>query len=117
VGERQGAGSVSIQQVFTAAALALAIFILVVLAQRLTSSIVLWQQTRQLQSEIETIKASTDRLERRKIYVQTDEYIELVARRDMKMVRPGEVAVIGVPAPTPQPTDVPRDGWDPAGTR
>ncbi|MCA1553277.1 MAG: septum formation initiator family protein [Chloroflexi bacterium] len=105
--------SLSFPQLVGAAALALAIFILVVLAQRVTTTVVLWRQTQTLQAEIDAQHAESDRLEKRKRYVQTDEYIESVARRDMKLTKPGEVAVIGEPAPTAQPssTPLPNGSW------
>ncbi len=86
-----------------------------VLAQRLTTSIVLWRQLQGLQAEIEANRAESERLEKRKLYVQTDEYVESVARREMKMVRPGEVAVIGEPTLITQTTSspaVPKEWWE-----
>ena len=97
-------------QIFSAAAVAFAIFIFVVQAQRLTTNIVLWKQLQETQNEIDAGRTESDRLELRKIYVQTNEYIESVARHDMKMSRPGEVSVIGVPVPTSAPTAAPAPG-------
>jgi cell division protein FtsB len=98
-------------QMFSAAAVAFAIFIFVVQAQRLTSNIVLWKQLQETQNEINAAREESDRLEQRKIYVQTNEYIESVARHDMKMSRPGEVSVVAVPVPTSAPTAVPTPGF------
>jgi cell division protein FtsB len=97
-------------QIFSAAAVAFAIFIFVVQAQRLTTNIVLWKQLQETQNEIDAGRTESDRLEQRKIYVQTNEYLESVARHDMKMSRPGEVSVIAVPMPTSAPTAVPAPG-------
>jgi len=97
-------------QMFSAAAVAFAIFIFVVQAQRLTTNIVLWKQLQQTQNEINAGRAASDRLELRKIYVQTNEYVESVARHDMKMSRPGEVSVIAVPVPTVAPNTAPTPG-------
>ena len=110
--ERRRNPSISMPQLVGAAALALAIFIAVVLTQRLTTSVVLWRQQQQLQAEIDASKAETERLEKKKQRVQTDEWVESVARSDLKMVRPGEVSVIGVPAPSAQSTAVPREWWE-----
>ncbi|MCA1554093.1 MAG: septum formation initiator family protein [Chloroflexi bacterium] len=112
--------SLSFPRLVGAAALVLAIFILVVVAQRVTTTVVLWQQTQTLQSEIDAQRAESERLEKRKRYVQTDDYVELVARGDMKMLKPGEVAVIGEPAPTAPPSGTPLPSgnwWSPPGTR
>ena len=95
-------------QIFSAAAIAFAVFILIVLAQRVTTTLVLWQQMQEVQREISAGRAESERLEQRKLYVQSPEYIESVARHDMKMGKPGEVSVIAVPAPTAQPTGAPK---------
>ena len=97
-------------QIFSAAAVAFAIFIFVVQAQRLTTNIVLWRQLQETQNEINAGRAESDRLEHRKIYVQTNEYVESVARHDMKLSRSGEVSVIPVPMPTSAPTAAPAPG-------
>jgi cell division protein DivIC len=102
--EQRNSSPISLTQVFRAATLAFAVFILVVLAQRLTTSAVLWRQTHELQAEIDAGRAETQRLEQRKLYVQTNEYVESVARHDMKMGKPGEVSVLPVPAATGQAT-------------
>ena len=102
--EQRNGSPISLPQVVRAATLAFAVFILVVLAQRLTTSAVLWRQTHELQAEIDAGRAETQRLEQRKLFVQTNEYVESVARHDMKMGKPGEVSVLPVPAATGQAT-------------
>lgn len=103
---------ISVEQIFNVVVVAVAIFLLAVLAQRIATSIVLWRQTQLLQAAVSAQRLETERLEKRKHYVQTDEYVEAVARRDMKMAKPGEVAVIATLAPAPQPTGAaPRDWW------
>src|SRR5438309_2188355 len=92
---------ISAQQILNVVMVAIAIFLLAVLAQRIATSIVLWRQTQVLQAEVDAQRTETGRLEKRKRYVQTDEYVEAVARRDMKMAKPGEVAVIATLAPAP----------------
>ena len=104
---------ISAQQILNVVMVAIAIFLLAVLAQRIATSIVLWRQTQVLQAEVDAQRTETGRLEKRKRYVQTDEYVEAVARRDMKMAKPGEVAVIATLAPAPQPTGAAsRDWWE-----
>ena len=104
--EPRGSGPISLGQIFSAAAVAFAIFIFVVQAQRVTTTVLLWRQLQEIQAEINAGHAETGRLEQRKLYVQTNEYIESVARHDMKMGRQGEVSVIAVPAPTTVPATV-----------
>jgi cell division protein FtsB len=110
--EPRGNGPISIGQIFSAAAVAFAIFIFVVQAQRLTTNIVLWRQLQETQAEIDAGRAESDRLQQRKLYVQTNEYIESVARHDMKMGRPGEISVVAVTAsPAAQATVIATPGY------
>ena len=104
-------GGVSVQHIVNLLVVALTIFVLLILAQRIATTIVLWRQTQVLQAEVDTQRVETDRLEKRKRYVQTDDYVELVARRDMKMVKPGEVAVIATVLPTAQPAGTATPDW------
>ncbi len=101
--------TVSFSQVVAAACWVFGIFILVVLAQKVTTTAVLWQQREALQKQIEGLYAEKDRLIDKKDYVQSKEYIEEVARHDMKLGKPGETVIIGVPpaAVTPIPTSAP----------
>ena len=100
--EPRSGGPIWMGQVFSAAAVAFAIFIFVVQTQRLTTNIVLWRQLQGTQNEISAGRSESERLERRKIYVQTNEYVESVARHDMKLSRTGEVSVIAVPLHMPR---------------
>ncbi len=67
------------------------------------------QQSRaSLEMEIATLEAAQAALIQERDYVQSDAYVEAWAHAEGKMVRPGEVLVIPVPAglaaPTPTPT-------------
>ena len=71
------------------------------------------RERERLEREIAAAREEYQRLLERRDYVRTDEYVEKVAREELKWVRPGEkVAVIKVvlssiapafPAPTPVP--------------
>ena len=72
----------------------------------------LGHQEAQLQAEIESIQERYERLEALRDYLNSDEYIEAVAREQLGLVRPGEtgfIAISSVPTPTPAP-----DGQRPA---
>jgi cell division protein FtsB len=101
--------NVSFSQIAAAACWVFGIFILIVLAQKVTTTAVLWQQREALQHQIQDLYTEKDRLLEKRDYVQSKDYIEEVARHDMKLGKPGETAVIGVPAPaaTPAPTAAP----------
>jgi cell division protein DivIC len=74
------------------------------------------QQEGQLQSEIEQIQGRYQRLEALKGYLNSDEYIETVAREQMGLVREGETGFVAIPTgptPTPAPGDQgPGLWWD-----
>ncbi len=103
--------SLSAHHIFSIVVVALAIFLLITQGQRMASDVVQWQQRQILQAGNDALRADKQRLEQRKRQVQSDDYIESVARQDMKLAKPGEVAVIGGSARAPQPTNAPRDGW------
>ena len=58
-------------QILNMLVVAVAIFLLAILAQRIATSIVLWRQTQVLQAEVDAQRVEMDRLEKRKRYVQT----------------------------------------------
>ena len=64
-----------------------------------------------LQREIDQLDRDERRLTAVRDYLQSDEYIELVARRILGLVRPGETLVVvssSSEAPPPEPTAVVR---------
>jgi cell division protein DivIC len=65
----------------------------------------------QLQQEIAEFRRQQAKLEAIRDYLQTDEYIEGVARRVLGLVRPGETLVIvsSSAAPTPTPEEQPGE--------
>jgi len=64
------------------------------------------KEIRRVQEEIAAVEAHNERLRQELIYLQSDEYIEKVARQELGLVRPGETAVKVSPSgqPTGQPT-------------
>ncbi|MBI1802735.1 MAG: septum formation initiator family protein [Chloroflexi bacterium] len=74
-----------------------------VLAQGVSNGVALWQRKQVLMTEIAARRAETTELEQRKQFAQTDDFVEIVARRELKMLRPGEVAVIPLLPVSAQP--------------
>ena len=67
-----------------------------------------------VRSEIQTMHARYERLQALKEYLNSDEYIEAVAREQLGLVREGEtgfVAISTVPTPAPVPGEAQPELW------
>jgi cell division protein FtsL len=72
------------------------------------------QEQGRLQADIEGLQGRYQRLQALKEYLNSDEYIESVAREQLGLVRQGEtgfVAISTVPSPTPAPDEADRGLW------
>ncbi len=72
------------------------------------------QQEGQLRSEIQDLQSRYRRLEALKEYLNSDEYIERVAREQLGLVRPGEIGFVVIstaPMPTPEPGEEGSELW------
>lgn len=72
------------------------------------------RQEDQLRAEVETLQRRHERLEALRDYLNSDEYIETVAREQLGLVRKGETAfaaISTVPAPTPAPGEPRSELW------
>lgn len=64
----------------------------------------LGQEGGRLETELHRLQERYRRLEALRDYLNSDEYIERVAREQLGLVRPGEAAIVVIaPAPTPTP--------------
>lgn len=95
------------------AALAVGYFIFAAIGDALLSQR-LNQDEQRLQQEIAELQQQQTKLEAIRDYLQTDEYVEGIARRLLGLVRPGETLVIvsSSAAPTPSPEEQPDEGDD-----
>ena len=72
------------------------------------------QQEDRLQKDIEDLQTRYDRLQALKDYLNSEEYVESVAREELGLVKRGEegiVVISSVPAPTPAPGEADRSLW------
>jgi cell division protein DivIC len=72
------------------------------------------QQEDRLQQDIEDLQTRYDRLQALKDYLNSEEYVESVAREELGLVKRGEegiVVISSVPAPTPPPGEADRSLW------
>ncbi len=74
------------------------------------------EREQRLQQDIGDLQKRYDRLQALKDYLNSDEYIESVAREELGLVKKGEegiVVISSAPAPTPAPGDAePSLWWD-----
>jgi len=104
------------------------LFVLVVVGGKAVQSYEMRQEARAVERRIEDLKKENQRMSRELEYYRSDEYIEKVAREELGLVRPGDVAVVIVPPndgvaspstllPTPTPTATPHRGDIPTWQR
>lgn len=58
-----------------------------------------------LRDEVQGLEDRYHRLSALRDYLNSDEYIEWIARRELGLVGPGEMGIIVQPAPTPVPSE------------
>lgn len=71
-------------------------------------------QRSQLQEEITSMQTRYDQLKTLEDYLQSDEYVEKVAREQLGLVKPGETGIVilpTLPSPTPAPGSEPVGNW------
>lgn len=95
-------------------AILVAVYFLVAGAFNTVRSHNLRREESQLRTEIQQLQTRYQRLEALKEYLNSDEYIEAVAREQLGLVREGEIGFVGissVPAPTPAPGQAEPELW------
>lgn len=91
------------------------LFVLVAIGGKAVQGYEMKQEARALEQRVDQLKKENRRLTQDLDYLRSDQYIEKVAREDLGLVRPGDVAVaaLGIeeprspslqPTPTPSPT-------------
>jgi cell division protein FtsL len=107
--------SLSTTQIVLFAAGLLVVYFLASGAFNLVRSQQLNDQESRLQSEISDLQTRYDRLQALEQYLNSDEYIEIIAREQLGLVREGETAFVVVPsepAPSPEPGAEPDLWWE-----
>ncbi len=72
------------------------------------------QEEGRVQADIQDLQGRYERLEALKDYLNSDEYIESIAREQLGLVRKGESGFVAAPAspsPSPDPNETPAALW------
>lgn len=104
---------ISATRIILFAAVCMAVYFLASGAANFVRSQQLSQQESRLQSEIDDLEERYERLNALEEYLNSDEYIEAVAREELGLVKRGETAFIAIssqPSATPAP-GVESDLW------
>lgn len=106
---------ISVSRLVLLTTAAIVVYFLVVGAFTAVRSNQLQQEEARLRAEVEELERRYQRLAALRDYLNSDEYIELVAREELGLVREGEIGLVVIstaPTPTPGPEDGQRtDLW------
>ena len=89
--------TVPFTQIVTIVVATMAISMIVDFGRKATANYRIRNEELRLEQEIAAERAKHETLLARREYVQTDEYVERVAREELKWVRPGEIVVVPIP--------------------
>jgi len=81
------------------------VYLVFTAASNAIQSVQLGQDEDRLRDEVQRLEERYHRLSALRDYLNSDEYIEWVARRELGLVGPGETGIIVQPAPTPAPSE------------
>jgi len=87
---------------------ALVVYFAFTAASNTLQAIQIGQDESRLRQEVTGLEARYDQLTALREYLKSDEYIEWVARRELGLVRPGELGFIVISAATPTPPSEPQ---------
>lgn len=96
---------------------AIVLLVLIVIGERAVQNHGMQQEAKAAERRVEQLKKENQRLNQELQYYQSDQYIEKMAREELGLVRPGDVAVaiVGTPnagpselLPTPTPSATPE---------
>ncbi|NWF68975.1 MAG: septum formation initiator family protein [Chloroflexi bacterium] len=95
---RRSGSPLSGLQVMFAALLAISLILAINFTSRIAANQPLQEALQRVRAEIAQLRTEQSALIEERDYVQSDAYVESWARSEGKMIRPGEVLVIPVPA-------------------
>jgi len=81
------------------------VYLIFTAASSAIQSFQLGEDEDRLRDEVQGLEDRYHRLSALRDYLNSDEYIEWIARRELGLVGPGEMGIIVQPAPTPVPSE------------
>jgi cell division protein FtsB len=114
MGKKKRQRTVPFTQIVTIVVATMAISMIVDFGRKATANYRARNEEARLEQRIAAERAQHQALLARRAYVQTDQYVEQVAREELKWVRSGEIVVVPVPLyrvppPTPEPPPAPTE--------
>lgn len=92
---------------------AVVVYFVFTAASNTLQAIQIGQDESRLREEVAGLAERYDQLTALREYWKSDEYIELVARRELGLVRPGELGIVVLSAVTPTPSaEQPQPVWE-----
>jgi cell division protein FtsB len=71
------------------------------------------QEVKKWEAEVEELRLRQQALESLRQFMQSDEFVEMMARSYLGLVRKGERGIVVIsPSPTPAPAAVPEPWWE-----
>ncbi len=89
----------------------ISIFLVVDFARRTATIYRIKSEAARLEEEVAAARAQSEALEARLHYVQSDAYVEEIARSQLKWAQPGETVVVVMATPQAVPTPSPGKGY------
>jgi cell division protein FtsB len=90
-----------------------AVYFIFTAASNTLQAIQTGQEEERLRQDVDGLAEQYNRLTALGEYWKSDEYIELVARRELGLVRPGELGIVVISAVTPTPpAEPPKPVWE-----
>lgn len=96
-----------IEQLIAVAALAISVVFLLAFGGQIIEIYRLRSSLAAADQRVESLRAEQVALEATRVYVESDEYAEKVAREELNKIRPGDRRTIIVPQAAPTPTPLP----------
>jgi cell division protein FtsB len=105
--KKQGGGQFPLAQFIAIIVITISLFLVVDFARRTAATYQIKKEATRLEEEVAATRSRRQALEARLSYVQSDAYVEEIARTRLKWAREGETAVVVMATPQAVPSSSP----------